>query len=58
MASQWANAHEGRAVRPREGEATPPHPYKPVGLYARPLPHRQETSCLSTKSSGQVDIFP
>ena len=32
--------------------------YKPLGLYAGPLPHRQETSCLSTKSWGQVDTFP
>jgi hypothetical protein len=40
------------------GEATPPHPYKPLGLLAGPLPHRQETSCLSTKGWGQVDIFP
>ena len=58
MASHWANAHEGHVVRPRVGEATPPHPYKPLELYAGPLPHRQETSCLSTKSWGQVDIFP
>jgi hypothetical protein len=40
------------------GEATPPHPYKPLGLLAGPLPHRQETFCLSTKTWGQVDIFP
>ena len=58
MASKWAKAHGGRAVRSRVGEATPPHPYKPLGLYAGPLPHRQETFCLSTKSWGQVDIFP
>jgi hypothetical protein len=57
MPSHWANAHEGLAVRPRVGEATPPYPYKPLGLLAGPLPHRQETFCLSTKSWGQVDIF-
>jgi hypothetical protein len=58
MPSHWANAREGLAVWPRVGEATPPHPYKPIGLLAGPLPHRQETSCLSTKSWGQVNIFP
>jgi hypothetical protein len=58
MPSHWANVHEGLAVRPRVGKATPPHSYKPLGLLAGPLPHRQETSCLSTKSWGQVDIFP
>jgi hypothetical protein len=58
MPSHWANAREGLAVWPRVGEATPPHPYKPLGLLAGPLPHRQETFCLSTKSWGQVDIFP
>jgi hypothetical protein len=58
MPSHCANAHEGLVVRPRVGEATPPHPYKPLGLLAVPLPHRQETSCLPTKSWGQVDIFP
>ena len=57
MASHWANAHEGRAVRPRVGLATPPHPYKPLGFYAGPLPNRQKTSCLSTKIWGQVDTF-
>jgi hypothetical protein len=40
------------------GETTPHHPYKPLGLLAGPLPHHQVTSCLSTKSRGQVDIFP
>ena len=45
MASHWANANGGRAVRPRVGEATPPHPYKPLGLFTGSLPHRQETSC-------------
>jgi hypothetical protein len=58
MPSHWANAREGLAVWPRVGEATPPHPYKPLGLLAGPLPHRQETSCLSLKGWGQVDIFP
>ena len=38
--------------------AKPPHPYKPLGLLAGPLLHRQETFCLSTKSWGQLDIFP
>ena len=58
MTSQWAKAHEGRAIWPPVVEATPPHPYKPLGLYVGPLLHRQETYCLSTKSWGQVDIFP
>jgi hypothetical protein len=58
MLSHWANAREGLAVWPRVGEATPPHPCKPLGLLAGPLTHRQKTSCLSTKSWGQVDIFP
>ena len=57
MVSHWAKAHGRHAVRPRVGEATPPHPYKPLGLYTGALPHCQETSCLSTKSWGQVDIF-
>ena len=57
MASQWAKAYGGRAVRPRVGEATPPHPCKPLGLFMGPLPHRQETSYLSTKSWGQVYTF-
>ena len=51
-------SHEGRAVRPRVVGATSPHPYKPLGFWAGPLPHHQETFCLSTKSWGQVDIFP
>jgi hypothetical protein len=38
--------------------AKPPHPYKPLGLLARPFLHRQHPFCLSTKSWGQVDIFP
>jgi hypothetical protein len=59
MPPHWANyVHTGLAIRPRVGSATPPHPYKPLGLLAGPLPHRQETFCLSTKSWGQVDIFP
>ena len=37
---------------------TPPHPYKPLGLWAGLLPHCQITFCLSPKSWGQVDIFP
>ena len=57
MPSHWANAHEGRAVRPRVGLATPPHPNKPLGLLVGPLPHCQETF-LSTKSWGQIHIFP
>ena len=32
--------------------------YQPLGLWARPLPHRQVIFCLSPKSWGQVDIFP
>ena len=40
------------------GEATPPHPYKLLELVAGSLLHRQETFCLSTKSWGQIDIFP
>ena len=58
MALQWAKAHGGRVVRPQVGKATPPHPYKPLGLYARALPHHPETFCHSTKSWGQVDISP
>jgi hypothetical protein len=38
MPSHWANAREGLAVWPRVGEATPPHPYKLLGLLAGPLP--------------------
>ena len=37
--------------------ATPPHPYKPLGHWARPLPHRKETFCLSPKGWGKVYIF-
>ena len=58
MPSHWANAHEGRVVQPWVGEATPPHLHKALGLLAGPRPHRQEPFCLSTKSWGQVDIFP
>ena len=57
MPKHWAKAHGRHAIWPRVGEATPPHPNKPLGLLARPLPNRQETFCLSTKSWGQVDIF-
>src|ERR1700737_3833005 len=57
MASQWAKAHGGRAVRPRVGLATPPHPYKPLGLFTGPLPHRQETSCLYQELGPSVH-FP
>ena len=57
MPSHWAKAHGGRVVRPWVGEATPPQPYKRLGLFIEPLPHRQENLCLSTKSWGQVDIF-
>ena len=42
MPSHWANAHGGRAARPRVGEATPSHPYKPLGPFVGPLSHRQE----------------
>ena len=57
MPSHWAKAHGGRAIMPSVGKATPPHPYKPLGLLTGPLHHRQETFCLFTKSLGQVDIF-
>ena len=59
MPPQWANAREGHVVQPQVGlSALPPHPYKPLGMLARPLPHHQKTFCLSTKSWGQVDIIP
>jgi hypothetical protein len=58
MPPRWANVREGLAVGPRVGEATPPHPYKPLGLLVGPLAHRQDTSCLSPKSWGEEDIFP
>ena len=56
MPSHWANAHRGHAIQPPVDEATSPHPYQPLGLLTRPLPHRQESFCFSTKSWGQVDI--
>ena len=58
MPSHWANAHKGRVVRLWVREATPPHPYKPLGFFVESLPHRYETFCFSTKGWGQVDIFP
>ena len=57
MPSHWANAHRGRAVQPRVGLPTPPHPYKTLGFLAGPLSHCQETVCLSIKSWGEVDIL-
>ena len=57
MPSHWANAHEGLAVWPRVGEATPHQPYKPLGLFARPLPHRQVTFCPYSTSWGQIITF-
>ena len=56
MSSHWARTN--CAVQSRVGSATPPHPYKPLGLSTGPLPHPQESFCLFTKSWGQVDIFP
>jgi len=53
MPSHWANAHGGLAVWPWVGEATPPHPYKPLGFLAGPFSHRQETFCLSTFRAGR-----
>ena len=38
--------------------ATLPHPYKPLGLWAGPLPHHQETILSLSQWVGQVDIFP
>ena len=39
MASHWAKAHGSRVIRPQVGEGTPPHPYKPLGVYAgAPIP--------------------
>ena len=58
MSSHWANAHGDNAIWPRVGSTTPPHAYKPLGLLTWPVPYRQETFCLSTKSRGQVDISP
>ena len=57
MSPHWANAHGGLAVWPRMGEATPPHPYKPLGLMVGPLPHHQVTYCPSPTSWGQVTTF-
>ena len=55
----WANVRGGGVVWPWVGlAATPPHRYKPLGPLEKPLPHHEETFCLSTKSWGQVDIFP
>src|ERR1700737_169088 len=48
---------EAVPFRPRVGEATPPHPYKPLGLSTGPLPHRQETSCLYQELGPSVH-FP
>ena len=42
MPSHWANAHGGLAIWPRMGEATPPYPYKPLGLLVGPLLHYQK----------------
>ena len=50
MPPHWANAHGGLAIRPRVGEATLPHPYKPLGFFTGSLPHRQVTSCPSPTS--------
>ena len=58
MPPHWANAHEGRHVQPRVGSATPPHPYKLLGLLAGLLVHCHETFCLPTENWGQVDISP
>jgi hypothetical protein len=44
MPSHLANAYGG--LGPQVGEATPPHPYKPLGLLAGALPHRQGTFSL------------
>ena len=54
----WANACGDRDVQPWMGlVGHTASPYKPLGLLARPLSHRQKTFCLSTKSWGQIDIF-
>ena len=59
MTPCYANVRGGCVVQPWVGlAATPPRPYKSLGLLVGPLSHRQETFCLSTKSWGQVDIFP
>ena len=46
MPSHWAKAHESRVIWSQLGEATPPHLYKLLALYAGPLHHRQEIFCL------------
>jgi hypothetical protein len=59
MPPHWANAHVGLAVRPRVGEATPPHPYKPLGLLAGPPLSSREGSALG-KTLGfwlQLDLL-
>lgn len=38
--------------------ATPPHPYNSLQFCARPLYHRQVTSCHFPKSWCQIHIFP
>ena len=59
MPPRWANARGGHVVQPRVGSVSHlPHPFKPLGLWVGPLPHRQVTFCPSPKSLGQVDIFP
>ena len=54
MPSDWANAHWGLAVQSRVGEATLPHPYKPLGIPVGPLPHRQVSLSPSPRSWGQL----
>ena len=45
-------------MRPRvDLVAIMPYPYKPLGVLAGPLPHRQETFYFSIKSWGQIYIF-
>ena len=42
----WANARKGHTFRHVVVRTTtPPHPYKPLGFCARPLPHHQVTFC-------------
>ena len=44
MPLHWTNAHASHAVWPRvDLAATPPHPYKPLELWAKPLSHRPKT---------------
>jgi hypothetical protein len=40
------------------GEATPPHPYKLLGLLAGPLPHRQDTLLSLSQELGPSRHFP